>query len=57
MAELTQQYQSKITNQTKKGILSNLKQLILRIPKKLGEDIQSLTVIGTPIAWLCAKTQ
>ena len=37
--------------------MSILKQLILRIPKKLGEDIQSLTVIGTPIAWLFAKTQ
>ena len=37
--------------------MSNLKQSLLRIPKKLGEDIQSLTVIGTPIAWLFAKTQ
>ena len=28
-----------------------------RISKKLGEDLQSLTTIGTPIAWLFAKPE
>ena len=27
---------------------------VYRVPKDIGEDLQSLTVIGTPIAWLFA---
>ena len=42
-------------NQLRFKIYFDRKSFIFRIPKNLGEDIQSLTVIGTPIAWLFAK--